>query len=271
MRRKADKLIYGMRLLQENGLFRLLYKPPLLHSVNSKNDKKSCVSAYEMCFPDDCRRFRDAVREARASELDFADVDADEAGLLYRLDFPTSGLVVFAKDPVALRKLRRAKIVKTYSATCSFSGKTLGGLRLPEEYGKASRKLAQTGKLDFKSFFRSYAGKSVRPVLESELCHCKGKDIVLRQYETEIVSQGGGFDRVEGERLDFDVRIVRGFRHQIRSVLSSLSYPIAGDSQYGGKALDGCALADGAIGLVCRRLDFCIDGVRYGMELTDEI
>ena len=265
----AGELIYGMRLLEENDLFRLLYKPPLLHSVNSKNDKRSCVSAYEACFPDDCRCFRKAVEDA--GPFGFADVDANEAGLLYRLDFPTSGLVVFARSPAAIRKLRQVRIVKTYSAECFFSGKAVDGLYFPEDYDKASRSLARSGRLDFRSFFRSYEGKFVRPVLESELIGCKGKNVVPRLYETEITCQTGRCERTIGERLRFDVRIVRGFRHQIRSVLSSLSYPIAGDLQYGGKASDDCALIDGEIGLVCRGLDFSIDGVGYCMELTDEI
>lgn len=273
-----------MRLLDENSDFRLFYKPPLLHSVCVRGSIDSCVRAYESGFRDDCAKFRSMCQKMRSDGNAVVD-DAvfQEAGLLYRLDYPTSGLVVFAKNPQVLIAMRGIDIVKTYEARCCFANRIPDGLFLKDEYARLSKRLANEGHLVFKSYFRSYEGNRVRPVLESEVSHYKNKRILPLLRTTRIDLPNGIMAPGESmagcaafSPVRFDVRITKGFRHQIRSVLSSLAFPIVGDVEYGG--IDGKAAGAfsqeagaGGIGLVCAGLEFRFENKSYKLELPDEI
>jgi 23S rRNA pseudouridine1911/1915/1917 synthase len=92
------------------------------------------------------------------------------------------------------------------------------------------------------SYFRPYGPgrKAVRPVREFR----PGKEIAGdqgRPYETEIIETA----ELEHGRRYFVLRIIRGFRHQIRCHLAWIGNPIAGDSLYGdGGPADSVKTAD---------------------------
>ena len=255
-----------MRLLEENGLFRLFFKPPGLHSARGKG--WSCVDEYESLYPGESAAFRAVARPVPSDvpggrngetvEAGFA----NEAGLLYRLDSVTSGLVMFARTPEAFRRLLSARIVKTYEAVC-FHKRDLSANRADGAYEMLSERLRREGELAFRSRFRSFGGNLVRPVLPCEEARFGSKRVTKRQYETLI-----RMERPEGDwGARFEIRIVKGFRHQIRSVLASLGYPIDGDEAYGGRAH-----ADkSAIALRCAGLDFKFGDETFNLRLEDEI
>jgi hypothetical protein len=167
-------------------------------------------------------------------------------------------------------------VVKTYEAGCSFTGRIPAGLFLFDEYMALCRRIAESGKLVFRSFFRPFNGTQVIPVLEGEAAHYKDKKISGPLRETdicrigdELLARTAGF--VEGERLRFQVRISKGFRHQIRSGLSSLACPIDGDVAYGGMQPAGADSEFAGISLVCRGLEFQLNGKPYKLGTADEI
>jgi 23S rRNA pseudouridine1911/1915/1917 synthase len=184
-----------------------------------------------------------------------------EGGLLHRLDFETEGLILFAKTQQSLESLNAqqaaGQFVKEYRAiTCgAFSGGRLplpGFPPSPTKWGSTT-KWGCTGaagipeKGSYKepyieSFFRPWGRgrKAVRPVME-------------KRNNREIVSDSGAYYRTEildcesippatirgapglGEgRYMFKLRILRGFRHQIRCHLAWIGEPILNDTLYGG-------------------------------------
>ena len=144
-----------------------------------------------------------------------------EGTILHRLDTPTSGIVIAARNKetyqylVSLQNID--KIEKKYKAEISEGRKELPGF---EAFPYSS----SDWKLSIISSFRSFGpkGASVRPVLSKR----KG-DERLYKTEVEILSS-----------KSVVCTITRGFRHQIRCHLSWFGHPIVGDSRYGGEEND---------------------------------
>ncbi len=146
-----------------------------------------------------------------------------EGGILHRLDTPTRGLVIAARNQETYDYLyneqRQGRIVKTYRAIVSEREHCLEGFppfpfQSPEETSVV-----------IESRFRPFGpkGSSVRPVAEGK----RFQDGKI--YQTKVVKE-----------QDFALlcTITNGFRHQIRTHLSWSGYPIVGDDRYGGKAND---------------------------------
>ncbi len=143
-----------------------------------------------------------------------------EGGIIHRLDTPTSGIVLCARNQETFDELltlqKNDKIVKHYRAEVRGRKNLLEGFE-PFPYTWEGDTLL------ISSYFRTYGkkGASVRPVLRNAH-HITGK-----MYTTRI-------RREKGSNI-FECIITRGFRHQIRSHLSWCGYPIIGDSRYGGE------------------------------------
>lgn len=173
-----------------------------------------------------------------------------DGGLLHRLDFETAGLVLFARNPRALRSLRQAQendaIEKTYRLLCSASGGGLAGstpLRgRPaglEEAEWAARlsggKLTETiSAATIESRFRPYGPRGSRVAclafdsvdsVESGRARRGSSD---RIYVTRIREA-----RPEDEGIAAAVSLTRGFRHQIRAHFAWIGLPLLGDGLYG--------------------------------------
>lgn len=138
---------------------------------------------------------------------------AIECGLLHRLDTPTSGLVLIAKTQTAYDALlnlqEKNKISKTYFAFCD---------------GRCNEKITVPYTIETK--FRPFGvgGKKVKPVSLTAPRAAKVKSAV---YTTRII-----FAQEKKSYLALKVQITKGYRHQIRSHLSSIGFPIIGDSLY---------------------------------------
>jgi 23S rRNA-/tRNA-specific pseudouridylate synthase len=133
----------------------------------------------------------------------------EEAGLVHRLDLPTSGCLLAATDETIRRMLREAMsgrstidIRKHYLARC--------GVGLPDQ-----------GAFDL-YFTKRHRGS--RKMIVSK----RGDDRVEGRCRWRVLGRAGGGDLVEVELLG------PGRRHMIRAGLASLGHPLVGDALYGG-------------------------------------
>ncbi|CAG8577819.1 7995_t:CDS:2 [Ambispora leptoticha] len=128
----------------------------------------------------------------------------------HRLDKLTKGLVIYPKNPVAKKVLYQAigdksKITKKYLAICEKSPKKA----LPNYISGYLWKNNQAQKMEF-------APKSTNP--QAKFC------------ALEIKKVGG-----ENIYQTLEITLHTGRKHQIRSILSYLGYPVIGDEKYGSK------------------------------------
>lgn len=155
-----------------------------------------------------------------------------EGGILHRLDTPTRGLVIAARNQEAydfmMKEQDEDRILKIYRATVAPKDKALEGFpAFPYDD-------VFTSSVDIKSKFRSFGpgARAVRPVTDNKRFQ-EGRDYLTscdKESDSSILC-----------------RITRGFRHQIRCHMAWSGYPIVGDELYGGASSDVFGLE--AIGL----------------------
>lgn len=218
-----------------------------------------------------------------------ASVAGPEGGLIHRLDFETSGLVLFALTPEALGALRAGQeadaIRKEYLLRASPS-RPLAGLpgSRPErgrprgigagawdsallaggpEGAAAMARLVEEASArgeppEILSRFRTYGPGAARVACIGEGeegprgRHRRGSP--ERLYRTELLSarslaQGLAGPGRGGDEVECRVSITRGFRHQIRAHFAWLGLPLLGDVAYGGPSGDRLYLKACAIEL----------------------
>ena len=202
--------------------FLIVYKPPRLHSAPLARSPGANI--FDFC----------AAEFPEIAELPGR--KPGEGGLFHRLDYETQGLMLFARNRPAMEALlaqqKEGKISKEYSALASESKTILPGF--PVEKPKPPL---------LESAFRPYGPgrKATRPVLfEPPQGESQGE-----LYRTEILET----QSLSPDVISFRLRILKGFRHQIRCHLAWLGKPILNDSLYGGAshgesllALRACSL-----------------------------
>ncbi len=189
----------------ENSDLLAFYKPKGLPTVPLRNKEgDSLLKEMALCYP----------------EVALVKGEKEwEGGIIHRLDTPTSGIVIAARNDETYRYLINAQknnlIIKHYIARTSPRSELLPGFE-SFPYSISGRKVGIT------SYFRPYGerGASVRPVLNNSRL-IKGS-----LYTTEV--------RRTSDADTFECIITRGFRHQIRCHLSWSGNPIIGDDRYGG-------------------------------------
>ncbi|HVR20808.1 MAG TPA: RluA family pseudouridine synthase [Polyangiaceae bacterium] len=133
-----------------------------------------------------------------------------EPGLLHRLDTQTSGLVVACRTQGALQRLRAAleagELEKRYFAVTAASD-------LPDE-----------GELDAALAPDPRRRGRVRAVDDEASGYARSS---LTRYR--VLERKGALVLVE-------LRMNRGFRHQVRAHLASIGAPLVGDALYGGRS-----------------------------------
>ena len=147
------------------------------------------------------------IREKRP-ELLFVNRDHYDRGLLYRLDYETSGVMIYVKKDDLYRKLRE---------TFSTSAKE----KVYWCWVEGELKLEGS----FKHSFSSGEEKGKRVLVADRDVHPQEGELSLKalRYDSAL------------NRSLVEVVLKTGLRHQIRAQLAYLGYPLAGDKFYGGK------------------------------------
>lgn len=146
------------------------------------------------------------IRQTRPSLLN-VNVDNYDRGLLYRLDYETSGVVIYVKSNELYKKLRESfgTIAKEKKYWCWVEGEM--GLE--------------------KSFTHLFDSRDE-----------KGKRVVVRDGGVgvlgELATRPLQFNK-EAHMTLVEVTLKTGLRHQIRAQLAHLGYPLVGDTFYGGR------------------------------------
>jgi len=204
------------RILAAEKDFLLVYKPPLMHTAPLReSDSKNIYEWCRLKFPE--------IGE-------FEGRKEGEGGLLHRLDYDTHGLLLIARTREGMEKLllqqAEGRILKTYSVLAKKSVKELPGF--PEK-PFVSQFLHPFNSLrehlypvNIESGFRSYGvgRKAVRPETDGD-----------KIYTTEVMD----IKKMKNNIYSLDIRLIKGFRHQIRCHLAWAGYSILNDPVYGGE------------------------------------
>jgi 23S rRNA-/tRNA-specific pseudouridylate synthase len=136
----------------------------------------------------------------------------EEAGLVHRLDLPTSGCLLAATDHSTRQELRDV-----------MSGR--GDLNITKQYLARCRVgLAEQGEFDLHFTTRHRGSRKVTVSAQGEP-HSRGR------CEWRVLSR----DSHRGELVRVDL-LGPGRRHVIRAGFAHLGHPLAGDELYGGQA-----------------------------------
>ncbi len=156
---------------------------------------------------------------ARFPECVSASDNAREGGVVHRLDWGTSGILLAARSPAVYRKLRglfsAGTVEKRYLALVSGRLEERHEVDLPLRTRAGDRRRASIAK-------QRHEGLPARSEVEP---------LAALAHDTTLVA----------------VRCTTGRRHQVRVHLAALGHPIIGDELYGGPQLAvALAPADGA-------------------------
>jgi len=177
--------------IAENDHFLVLKKPADLYVHPLSYDERNNVLSF-------LRQTRPELLEVNKAEYD--------RGLLYRLDFETSGVLIYVKNEEAYRFLREH--FKTTAKKKIYHCLVEGECKLTGE---------------FTHYFSSGEEKGKRVLVKNEGMNpgtIRVKPISFyRETNVTLV----------------EVELLHGLRHQIRAQLSHLGFPIRGDKFYGGK------------------------------------
>ena len=194
-------------IIDETENFAVLFKPPRMHSAASKQKSYNITDWFAEYYPP----------------------SAGQGWLLHRLDFETRGLLLAAKNQKSYDYLHSLQVsgdfVKVYGAICVRAKKTAPGFPPPPDLtGFLPAENSQAGPFVIESFFRSYGNgrKQVRPAVDDK-SSVVAKDQGDNMYRTEVLSVKDNF---------FTVRLIRGFRHQIRCHLAWIGFQIKNDPLY---------------------------------------
>ncbi len=141
--------------------------------------------------------------------FDYININTEhmDRGLLYRLDFETSGLTLLTKDASLLKEVRTKKLVKNKTYFALVSGEYNGPLELENILTTTGKKVRESGD-----------GKKAR------------LKIIEANYDLSF------------NRTLLKVVLNEGLRHQIRVQLALTGFPLIGDTLYGGEPSDSFGL-----------------------------
>ncbi len=192
---KINPVFRGPRptVLKETEHYLVLHKPSLVH-------------CHPHCYSDQDTLVNFLAQEGYFSALRVNEANYDR-GLLYRLDYETSGLMLVAKTESYLQEMR-----------ANFKD-------------KMKRKLywaVVEGDFDQEGFWTHYFRASGMKGSKQRVDSKPHPEADLGELEVlKVLSQ-------EGKSLVL-VNLSSGLRHQIRAQLAALGFPILGDELYGGK------------------------------------
>lgn len=127
-----------------------------------------------------------------------------ERGLLYRLDFETSGVLIVANNQLSFNKYFHQKMKKKLYFAAISPGLNRDG--------------------EIIAFFKPYGPKG--ELMQAHPHYVEGSQEGLTKIQ--LLSQSQDFDLIALELFE-------GHRHQLRSLMAMLGHPILGDDRYGGQ------------------------------------
>ncbi len=207
-----------IEVLFEDNEILCVNKPPKVHSHSLYYDKQDNVLSF--------------LREyLYLKKTNFCFERKYEGGLLYRLDFETSGVLFFSKTKENYLEVRKNfdKLAKSKEYICIVQGQF-------EETGIHKHHLSAFGPRKNK----------VRVKENGDL----GQGIM----ETSILNYNSSLNLTL-----LKVKLFTGIRHQIRAQLSFLGFPILGDNLYGGRPEDRCFLHAYKYSILIREKNYQIE------------
>lgn len=229
-----------------------IFKPRGWHSIEQDRSGDSIVEWLRNHLRElpDCE-LTDANQEGSSTNV-VGDGFLDELGMLYRLDFETSGIMLFALTRSAFERMKRAQdqmaLEKRYVLVCSESSGALPGSMPPSRTGERAalvQGICAGREKRVESYFRGYGKRGARVAcIAPEFLPKTHKKTAKSLYET-LYHRGLRLESDESIALLgagaqtrplilAEVSIRRGFRHQIRAHNAWLGLPIIGDALYGG-------------------------------------
>lgn len=180
-----------VQIQYEDDLILVLNKPAKIHSHPLTYDESDNLLSF--------------LRELRGDRELLVNLANYDRGLLYRLDYETSGLMIYVKNPHLHQELRTNfhRVMKEKIYLAKVKGKF-------DQEGLWEHKLKPSEERGYKMKVDSH-GESA--VLEAKL------KIYDEKTDTSIV----------------EIKLHNGLRHQIRIQLATLGFPIIGDGLYGGE------------------------------------
>ena len=248
-------------LLYEDPSVLAVIKPARMHSAPGLGGGDLCAWVFER-YPDAALAGAGSVRRQPAGR------PAAEGGLLHRLDYETSGIVLFARTAAAFADLlgqqERGAFLKEYTAFSHVAAlASPAGSAPPEGFpagvvegawadarsrGDVASLAAQLGAAreggacSVSCAFRPFGPKGARVACLRPAAAPAGK--AGAAYSSEILAAAAD---AAATAVALRVGLSRGFRHQIRAQLAWIGLPISGDSIYGGAPDDRLRLF--AVGL----------------------
>ncbi|MCM1321171.1 MAG: pseudouridine synthase [Bacteroides sp.] len=209
--------------------------------------------------------------------------NAEEYGLVHRIDTATHGLLLAARtqeiyDDFMLQQ-KIGLFEKTYTAFCVHqpdAAKILGGfpplppsvqaVRRAAEFCGCGKDFCNAGSflpVSVKSCFRPFGvhRAAVRPVcIENRDRTAARKKAGKTVYQTDLLSIKSCSDRIKPDEIvyRFRCRIVRGFRHQVRCHLAWCGFPVIGDILY-----NPACRQEAAGGMAEHKMLFFADGITF--------
>lgn len=176
------------RIIKETGSFLALSKPSQIHCHPLSYAEKDNILSY--------------VRsKGKFSYLQVNEENWDR-GLLYRLDFETTGLIVLTNNEDKYKEAREGKLLGKKIYMVLVEGHYDGDLKLVDKISTTGKKIKVD---DF------------------------GKEVHLDILEAQHL--------ISPNRTILKVQLHEGARHQIRSQLSNMGNPVWGDMMYGAETV----------------------------------
>lgn len=145
-----------------------------------------------------------------------------ESGLMHRLDYETSGLMLAARNKKAyehfLKQFKQNKIQKEYTCLVSTPLEKIG-------------------------LFKAYMGQQGKRAKAVRVYSNQNQNKSLRLLKTEVLSQ-----KPKGIFFELRIKLITGARHQIRAHLRHLGCPLVGDDLYKGVVAKRLMLHASALG-----------------------
>lgn len=188
--------------------FLVIYKPSKMHSAPLKNmgSHKNHLDAFSK------------IANEYPEILKINSQNPIEGGLIHRIDYETSGLLLIAR---------------TQHAYDNFYSQQKLGHFIKYYYAETYAKFVQPIPFLISSYFRPYGKnrKKVEPVFENASFYAK-KKAGTKQYTTEIIFAKKHMKQDNFFCTQIICKIREGYRHQVRAHLASIKCPIINDPLY---------------------------------------